>query len=86
MALFLLYRIGRNTSNQDRDRAPVALVEASSREEAAALSPFDDPRSPRFCLLAKRVTVWENQRIEAIPASKAPRADVRHVREGDLWT
>jgi hypothetical protein len=88
MTQYLVYRHGSNAANQPmRDRAPVAIVEARTRDDATACAySVDDPRiaDHAYCILARHVSVWANQRLSAVPVSRAPKADVREVQETDL--
>lgn len=83
--LYLVYRTGTNSANQSlRTVAPVALVEADSRSAACETTWLGSEPSVDHCpvlALATYVTVWAGQTLHAVPASRAPRADVREVQE-----
>lgn len=84
MTAYLVYRHGSNASNQSmRDVAPVAIVEAPSREAACETDGDEHPtvHSSLWLRLAPDVDCWANQRFSAVPLSRAPRADVREVQE-----
>jgi hypothetical protein len=60
---YLIIRYGSNAANQSMcNRAPVGTVEASSQGEAVAK-------------MVGVVTVYNNQYLEAVPASKARVSD-----------
>jgi hypothetical protein len=91
---YLVYRIGSNTANQSMcERAPVAIVRAANRAAATRTkvkaehpSVYDCPElTPDGELVAHRANldVWANQRLEAVPASRAPAADLNAVYEED---
>lgn len=82
MRTYLIIRHGANSANQPMTpRLPVALVEAKNRGEAEATEHDGDARSPAFLKLAPRVKVWANQRVEAVPLSRARVSEVRDMEE-----
>lgn len=84
---YLIYRHGANRSNQSLgEMAPVAIVTARSRTAATATERHDPPGKLDLyacatMVLAPWVTVWANQRLSAVPLSRASRKDIRAVRE-----
>lgn len=81
MAKYLLYRIGANAANQSSERAPVAIVEAASRKEAEQVETQASPtvHDSAWAKLAPEVSVWVNQRLEAVPESRARAGDWNQV-------
>jgi hypothetical protein len=72
MTNYLIYRHGSNAANQSMTpTAVVCSVEAKDQTEAVKLA-------------ADRVTVYNNQRLEAIPASKCSKEDNRQAFEANL--
>ncbi|MBW7866546.1 MAG: hypothetical protein H3C30_19295 [Candidatus Hydrogenedentes bacterium] len=63
MSEYLIYRHGSNAANQHMcQTATVAIVEARNQEEAKTLA-------------AQKVTVYNNQHLEAVPRSRARTED-----------
>ena len=91
---YLLYRMGSNTANQpcENDWVPIAIVRAASREEAEATTWGDRNVSAHQCptvaaevlVRCSDLNVWANQRLKAVPYSRAPWGDCNTVLEGDL--
>ena len=84
MPRYLVYRHGSNAANQSmRDTAPVAIVEAKSANEACAVESDPKPtiHSSAWLALNSDVTLYANQRVSAVPLSKARKADRREVEE-----
>jgi hypothetical protein len=68
---YVVYRVGSNAANQSMTHEmAIAVVSAPSRE-AACQAVRDGGEH----------TVYANQHLHAVPASKAPRADLEHLRE-----
>jgi hypothetical protein len=71
MTNYLIVRYGSNGSNQPMcDRLPICWVEAKSQKEAV-----------RLALDEESVSCYANQRLEAVPWSKARPADIAEVAE-----
>jgi hypothetical protein len=76
------------------DPVPIAIVEASSRDEAAKTSWHGEKPNVHGCpsLAAKvllssgNIDVWANQCVWAVPLSQAPKADVRSVEEQSIYS
>lgn len=83
MTAYIIYRSGANRANQStRERAPVAIVEAKSREAACEVDHgAPSVHAPRYCLAAPWVKVWANQDLTAKPVSKASRRDIEEAEE-----
>ncbi len=81
MTRYLIIRHGSNGANQSmREVAPVAIVEAKSREEATRT---ESDGHCSWLALDERVTVYANQWLNAVPASRARIADMREADEAD---
>ena len=83
---YLVYRHGSNAANQSLcDCAPVAIVTATSREEACRTDAPEQPtvRDSAWLAADPSVTCWINQYFSAVPVSRARSADVRAVEERD---
>lgn len=79
---WLLVRHGSNAANQSRTfRLPVAVVRAVDAGEATETRRDGGWDGPSYSTRAPWVDVWANQRLEAIPLSRATRADVEQARE-----
>lgn len=86
MPMYLIVRHGSNGANQPmRARAPVAIVEAKNRKDAEETEHDGSAHSSAWLVLAPEVKVWANQRIEAIPVSKASKADLLEVQENGAY-
>lgn len=71
--VYAVYRHGANAANQGGcNKTIVGTIEAASRAEACRL-------------MASRVTVYRNQHLEAVPASKLGKTDQRLAAECDAW-
>ena len=71
-SVYVVYRHGANAANQSgRNKSIVGTVTATSREEACER-------------MASRVTVYNNQWLSAVPASKLGKADRQIAYERDL--
>lgn len=71
MNAYLIYRHGSNAANQSMTQtAVVCSVEAKSREEAERIA-------------SEKVTVYNNQTLEARPASKCSKVDCQEAWEAD---
>lgn len=71
MTNYLIVRYGSNASNQPMcDRLPICWVEAKNQREAV-----------RLAIEEEDVSCYANQRLEAVPWSKASRADITEVAE-----
>ena len=69
--VYVVYRYGSNAANQSRcNKRIVGTVKAGSRAEACRL-------------MADEVTVYRNQWLSAVPASKLSEADQRIALERD---
>lgn len=87
MTRYLVYRHGANARNQPgRARQPVAIVEASSRDEACECATQARPTvwDSAWLKLDSNVDVWANQTVTAVPVSRAPKTDVRELEERPL--
>lgn len=82
---YLLIRYGANAANQSMcARMPVAIVDAPNRSEAERTERVDSsPHTSAFAYFAPEVDVWANQRLEAVPLSRAKRSDIREVEEAE---
>lgn len=90
---YLVYRVGSNAANQSCtfEPVPIAIVRASSREEAARTSWHGEEISVHGCpsLAAEVIAhcgnldVWSNQHVYAVPQSKAKSSDWNLVFEAD---
>jgi hypothetical protein len=85
---YLIYRHGSNTANQSMcNRAPVAIVEATSRDEATRTVRHDgaklDFHAPSYLALDESVDCWANQHFTAVPQSRAKAIDWNAVAERD---
>ena len=84
---YLIVRHGSNAANQSMcSRAPVAICEATSREEAKSKALAGDVIAATARCLAddsRMVTVYNNQRLEAIPRSAARVSEWNAVCETD---
>ena len=83
---YLVYRNGSNSANQSLcNCAPVAIVTASTREEACKTDAPERPTLHDSAWLAAdpSVTCWHNQHFSAVPVSHARSADLRAVEEHD---
>lgn len=77
---YAVYRLGANRANTE---GLVAIVEATSRQEAERVQTHERPTvyDSAWLALAPEVTIWANQRVEAIPLSRASVVDVRAFQE-----
>ena len=71
--VYAVYRYGSNAANQSRcNKMVVGTIEATSRAEACRL-------------MADEVTVYHNQRLEAVPASKVGKTERQIAAKLDAW-
>jgi hypothetical protein len=71
--VYAVYRYGSNAANQSMcNKMVVGTIEAASRAEACRL-------------MSDKVTVYRNQHLEAVPASKLGKAEQRIAAERDAW-
>jgi len=90
---YLLYRTGSNSANQSCtfEPVPIAIVKASSREDAQESTWGDQEPTIHGCpTVAAQVVascgnldVWSNQTLHAVPRSKAKKSDWDAVLELD---
>lgn len=81
---WLLVRHGSNAANQSRTfRLPVAVVRAIDPADATETRHDGSFDCPSYSVRAPWVDVWANQRLEAIPLSRATRADIAQAREAE---
>ena len=99
MADYLVYRTGCNAANQPWtfDAVPIAIVSAKTRAHACAttwgkgrpsvgscphLLAWDDGR---VVAAVVDTNVWPNQRLHAVPRSRARRSDLDFVLREDIY-
>jgi hypothetical protein len=71
--VYAVYRYGSNAANQSRcNKMLVGTIKAGSREEACKL-------------MGNKVTVYRNQWLSAVPASKLGKTEQRIAAECDAW-
>jgi len=71
--VYAVYRHGANAANQSMcNKRIVGTVTATSREEACRI-------------MGDKVTVYRNQWLSAVPASKLGKAEQRIAAERDAW-
>ncbi len=80
---YLIRRHGCNSANQSMTPVmPIGILEAGSREEAKELAQSDEPEW--LACAEECPQVYNNQCLEAIPVSRAKRAELRSLQEADL--
>jgi protein-disulfide isomerase-like protein with CxxC motif len=81
---YLIIRHGSNVANQGCQRAAVAIVEATSREEAREQAARGAViASDTYTAGEPTLTVYANQHLEAIPRSQASPSEWTAVLEAD---
>lgn len=81
-----IYRYGANANNQPgREKELVTIVEAKTRAEAEECEQHERPGiyDSAWLKLDPEVTIWANQRVEAVPVSKIPAAVLRAFYEAN---
>lgn len=66
---YVVYRNGSNGANQSEHRLAVGFYDAPNRDAACEAA------------LADGITCYNNQYLDAVPASKAPASDIRDLCE-----